>query len=317
MNNNTKDKILQDKNKITNKKTNWRSHKMDTQQLAESYKRLRNNKFYYVENCGTFLEFKRFDDGYLKLHRANFCKVRLCPMCSWRRSLKIFHQVSKIMNEIDLQKNKFIFLTLTCKNVESEKLTETLDELLKAFNLLSKRKRFKKSVLGWFRCLEVTYNSDEDTFHPHIHCVLTVPAYYFKLSEYYISQDDWTKLWQSCLNIKYTPIVDVRKFRKSKRGIGKEVAEVSKYAVKTTDYLKQDDETTDYLVSVFDKALTSRRLVAFGGIFKMLHKQFNLDDVENGDLINTSENLREDLGYMIVKYRWKIGTAGLNYYEEK
>ena len=67
--------------------------------LSESYKRLGlEKKSFRVSECGTFLEFKKFVDGSLKLNGANFCKVRLCPMCSWRRSLKIFSQVSEIMN---------------------------------------------------------------------------------------------------------------------------------------------------------------------------------------------------------------------------
>lgn len=71
-------------------------------ELSAVYKRLQmDSKAYSIQNCGTYLEFKRFkNNNDFKLYHANFCKCRLCPMCSWRRSLKIFGQVSRIMEEL-------------------------------------------------------------------------------------------------------------------------------------------------------------------------------------------------------------------------
>lgn len=321
---NMENEILQDK-KIGNKKViDWKGHKLNSLDLADSFMRLGNSKSYRVSQCGNLLEFKKFEDDTLKLHLANFCKVRLCPMCAWRRSLKIFGQVSRVMDAMLLDYNyKFLFLTLTCKNVNADELSLQIDFLFKAFNLLTKRKKFKKSVKGWFRCLEVTYNCENDTFHPHFHCVLAVNSSYFDDKDYYIKQSDWCDLWRSCLNVDYTPIVDVRRFKDSDKGVGKEVAEVSKYAVKTTDFIikrpngKIIEDVTDYLVSTFDMVLANRRLIAFGGIFKELHKKLNLDDTEDGDLIHVGddEELREDLNYIIIRYKWQIGAVGNNYYK--
>lgn len=36
-----------------------------------------------------------------KLQAAEFCRDRLCPMCSWRKSLVTFSQLSDIMLRID------------------------------------------------------------------------------------------------------------------------------------------------------------------------------------------------------------------------
>lgn len=76
-------------------------------------------KAYRVLDCGSYLEFKRFLlSGEFKLNGANFCKVRLCPMCSWGRELKIFAQTSKVMDKaLELRDYRFIFLTLTYRNV--------------------------------------------------------------------------------------------------------------------------------------------------------------------------------------------------------
>ena len=69
---------------------------MQNGRLSESYKRLGyEKKAQAVIECGTELEwFKPYDSTVPhKLYRANFCKDRLCPMCNWRRTKKIFGQV--------------------------------------------------------------------------------------------------------------------------------------------------------------------------------------------------------------------------------
>ena len=56
-----------------------------------------------------------------KLQAAEFCRDRLCPMCSWRKSLVTFSQLSDIMLRIDATTDGLvpIFLTLTMRNCVS------------------------------------------------------------------------------------------------------------------------------------------------------------------------------------------------------
>lgn len=309
--------VLSDRDK-KGKERPWKDKKTKTLLLAESYKRLDMKKAYRVLDCGSYLEFKRFiSSGEFKLNGANFCKVRLCPMCSWRRELKIFAQTSKVMDKaLEIKEYRFIFLTLTCRNVDGEELSGTLDKLFYAFKKLSERKIVKKSIVGWFRALEVTHNLDKtskdyDTYHPHFHIILMVNKRYFKDTELYISQEKWTGLWKESLQVDYTPIVDVRAFKTRTKGqISKSLAETAKYTVKDNDYiLAGNEEMTDSAVMVLDRALANRRLVAYGGELKKIHKSLNLDDVENGDLINTAsdEDIREDVDYVLECYRWHIG----------
>lgn len=308
--------VLNDKNK-KGKEQPWNEKKVKTLALAESYERLGMKKAYRVRDCGSFLEFKRFTDGTLKLNGANFCKVRLCPMCSWRRELKIFAQTSKVMDKaLELKDYRFIFLTLTCRNVEGEYLTDTLDKLFHSFDKMFRRAIIKKSIVGWFRALEVTHNLDEtskdyDTYHPHFHIILMVNKSYFKDSSIYITQEKWTTLWKESLQVDYTPIVDVRAFKtRTKRQVSKSIAETAKYTVKDNDYLVADnEEMTDSAVMILDRALANRRLVAYGGELKKIHRELNLDDVEDGDLINTGsdDEIREDVDYVLEHYHWHVG----------
>lgn len=305
--------ILKDVNK-NGKDNNWKKRKKDNLNLAESYKRLGFKKYYRVLDCSTFLEFRYFlDTGEKKLNNANFCKVRLCPVCSWRQSLKIFGQVSKVMDYVEENYNyKYVFLTLTVKNCCSEDLESTLDHMMDSFNRMNQRKAFKQSIKGYFRSLEVTFNKNENTYHPHFHLILAVDNNYFTNSRIYLSQEKWTDLWKSSLRADYTPIVDVRKLKENKK---KEVAEVAKYTVKSEDFIIRNEDgqinekLTDEVVKTLDLALHRKRLTSFGFVFKEVHKKLNLDDMEDGDLINTDsdEDLREDLTSIILRYQWNIG----------
>ncbi len=306
--------ILQDTK--NGKDNNWKERKESTLDLAASYKRIGSNKYYRVLDCSTFLEFRLTTVNDLKLTNANFCKVRLCPMCSWRRSLKIFGQVSKVMDYVEENYNyRYIFLTLTVKNCYGEDLRDTLDLMTKAFNGMTRRKAFKQAIKGYFRSLEITYNNKENTYHPHFHMILAVDNSYFTQSRIYLSQENWTSLWQSCLKVDYTPIVDVRRIKADdNQGFGKAVAETAKYTVKADDFLIRDkkgnikENLTDEVVETLDYALHRKRLTSFGFIFKEVHRKLNLDNAEDGDLTNTdNEELREDLTDVILKYQWNIG----------
>lgn len=300
--------------------------------LSESFNRLgQDKKSERVSECGTFLEFRKpiqeiSDAGIpYRLSVANFCRERLCPMCAWRRSLKIFGQVSKIMDEIE-DKYAFIFLTLTVPNCSGDKLSETIDKLNKGFNRLFKYKRVKDACYGFFRALEVTRNRNRKsksfgTYHPHFHIIVAVHKRYFK-EKLYIARDDWLQLWQKAMQDDSITQVDVRRVKpkdyvgedgKLFKSIGAAVAESAKYTVKSSDYIfEHDKKLTDEVVCTLSAALFHRRLCAFGGIFEDVRNRLKLDDCEDGDLIHIdSDEIRSDLGYMIRRYGWSAGVYKL------
>ena len=296
----------------------WQEKKTKTFSVAESFDRLGNfNKARKLRDCGTFLAFKRYlADNSLKLHSANFCKIRLCPLCSWRRSLKIFGQVSQIMNVAQKEKeHEFLFLTLTVKNCPGKDLSKTLDMMLQGYDKMFKRACIKKAILGSFRALEITHNTNKysqnyDTYHPHFHCVLMVNKSYFNghLGNY-LTQQKWVDLWQDVIGADYAPLVDIRKIDKTGKGIEKAVAEVAKYSVKDADFLSPDEALQDKAIMVLDEALANRRLISFRGEFAKIQKQLALDDALDGDLVHCDgdDELRSDLEFVIEKYRWNVG----------
>lgn len=331
--------FLEDKSS-TGKIRPWQSNKVDNLFLSQVYKFVNPKKSDRLFDCSDFLEFKILDDDSLKLHKMNSCRVRLCPICGWRRSLKCFSHMSKILESMQTKEDdsfEYLFLTLTVKNVDGSFLNATLNDMMKAWDLFGRHWRLKGKILGWYRALEITHdvssvitkekflknpkyyrsigltvgseNPNFDKYHPHFHCVFAVPADYFTNPNLYLTKDDIAIIWKKCLKVDYTPIVDVRKI-KGCGNIVKAVSESTKYTLKGDDYLIKDDfDLSIKTVELLDRVLDKRRFVSYGGKFKAWHKKLNLDDEMNGDLINVDLDsvFDDEKTFRTITYFWNTG----------
>ena len=273
----------------------WQRYKLANEYLALAYDEIDKKKAERLRSCGKFLLFDVDENNNKRLVSANSCRVRLCPLCSWRRSLKCFHdtmQIVQYMQENDAK--AYIFVTLTVKNCVAEKLSETLDLLFSAVKRLYERKEVRCAWLGCVRNLEVTHNVDinnalcYDTYHPHLHMLVSVNKSYFK-DKRYISRAKLARLWKECLRVDYLPQVDIRACKGTD---AKAVAECSKYATKASDYIIFDDwNLTIDTVRTLDKALANRRLVNYAGIMRDVKRLLKISDVDddNVDLTRVSD----------------------------
>lgn len=290
----------------------------DCVKLSDSYARLGElRKAYCTADCGTFLQYAHgVDDSgavdpHGRLHSANFCRDRLCPMCAWRRTLKIYSQVSQIMFAMGSSFD-YLFLTLTVPNCAPCALSDTISHLFRGFDRLFKRTRVKSAVQGYFRALEVTRNAENNTYHPHLHIILAVNPDYF--SNGYIPHPEWLQMWRDAYGDQSITQVDIRRARAKapgSDGLASAVAEIAKYAVKSGDYLTSDLSLTDSIISTLSRALRGRRLVHFGGIMRQVAKALKLDDPEDGDLINIGEELHPYVAQLIITYHWSAGCYGV------
>lgn len=267
----------------------------------------------FVE-CGDFLLFARKHDNKLKLARANFCKSRICNMCNWRRSLKLFGQVSQVIEAIRGKgiKVRYLFLTLTVKNCKSDKLTETINQLNAGFRLLVRNDKKNKptkiacNLLGYMKAIEVTYNTKDDTYHPHIHCILAVRPSYFK-SGNYMKHEDVQLLWQKSLNIDYAPQVNIKAI-KAGNSTPKAIAELAKYPTKIATVLSVPTDKQKEVLYTLASAIKGRRLITFGGLFKDIKAELNLIDVEkDNNLVNVGDGDKESQVINYVKFTWRAG----------
>ena len=300
--------VLQDT--INGRTQPWKQKKVRSLKVADSFRRLSDDKRAdRMRSCGSTLGFLRnLETGEKRLATADFCRERLCPMCQWRKSLKVFRQVSKVLDRAqeDYKDLVPLFLTLTLKNCSGDVLSATLDTIFKGWNLLWKQRKLERIVQGWFRALEVTYNKRADTYHPHIHAIILVDRGYFKGKDY-MGTAEWVQLWRTALGVDYDPICDIRKVKNDKAKY-KSVAEVAKYTLKDTDLVHNDAALMDKVVHVLGTALKGRRLFAFGGLLKRIAKQLDIEELAEGDLVHIDgETIREDIARVLEVYRWNFG----------
>ena len=254
-------------------KTKFQPKKKLSRKLSRVYSDLGFSKrAKTVYKCAEFCDYdvKLYQgEEFTTLSHCYFCKDVLCPLCAWRRELKLYHQVSRVLDVLNSSGDfSFLFVTLTCKNIPNSghALKDTLNTFNKAYSNLVRRDRVKSFLRGAFRAIEVTYDGEEyispimykrknsyyksvglsvgdknptfDTLHPHLHLIWVVDKSYFQ-SDYYLSQRDLCDLWQQALNVDYIPLCDIRAItgkrftnRKGKLvsyDLNSAVAEVCKY----------------------------------------------------------------------------------------
>ena len=227
--------VLLDKNS-KGKNRDWRGRKIMSLKLADVFENLgyKKSMIERIQSCGEVLSFIRQNDDSLKLYQAYFCKNKLCPMCNWRRSMKYSYQTSRIVDEAIKQepKGRFLFLTLTVKNVPGEELNGTLTSLTKSFDRLFKRAKVQKNIIGYLRSVEVTHNEITGEYHPHIHVLLMVRPSFFQSKKDYINQKEWGEMWSQSLKVDYIPMVDIRAVKEKGKGLRGAILETAKYPTK-------------------------------------------------------------------------------------
>ena len=132
-------------------------------------------------------------------------------------------------------------------------------------------------------------------------------------------------MWQRAMKIDYMPIVHVAKVKpkteatdfvemeqemKKVIAVQNAIFEVSKYPIKDTDVIRGNKVTPENVQTVkdLDKALAYKRLISYGGLLKEIHKELNLGDAEDGDLIHIDEDSDEVAnGAVDVMAYWHVG----------
>ena len=317
-------KILQDKSS-TGKPRKWSTYKKQSLAVSDAYRKFEGDATFSkrMEECGGWLRFLACSQGHgLLLIAAIFCQCRLCPLCQWRRSLIIFHQVKQLACEHikHYKSDVMLLLTLTVPNMKANDLSERITLMQKSWKRLIERKAVSRVCRSWFRSLEITYNESRDDYHPHFHVLLMVPKNYFeKKYDLYIERDEWLLMWQEVTGLPDITQVDIRKVKNLKKGdaITTVAAEIAKYATKPSDYVKEKKnglcEADVKVIEALHVAIRRRRLVAFGGEFKRYKQALKLAEVEEADMVKIDEKEKTchcrvcESELLPQMYRWQIG----------
>ena len=100
-----------------------------------------------MSRCANVLFFGYAEDGERRLRNTSYCRARLCPVCQWRRSLKVRAQMNEILEHVERARGlRYVMLTLTVRNCRSADLRPTLKNMLRAWGQLTLKAWFKKYV---------------------------------------------------------------------------------------------------------------------------------------------------------------------------
>lgn len=310
----SEDKFLSD---YSPRDTSWDSHRAFTDFVGGIYQTAAEFECYAerMASCSGLLRFgwstlMETGETRLRLRSAQFCRVRHCPVCQWRRTLmwqaRFYQALPKIV--ADYPSSRWLFLTLTVRNCEIGELGETFTAMNAAFKRMEKRKELSP-VQGWIRATEVTRGKDGSA-HPHFHCLLMVPTSWF--THNYVKQARWVELWRDCLRVNYEPNVDIRTVR-TKTGevvanvaehLQSAVAETLKYSTKPADMLADPDWFLE-----LTRQLHKRRFISTGGALKnvlQLDRETNEDLVVGDDVGDgTDDGKRTAFVWDSVKCRYK------------
>lgn len=279
----------------------WDKHRSQAQDVMAIYETEKDFERYAdrINDCSGVLRFGQVIDQEtgefgLKLREAQFCRVRNCPVCQWRRSLMWQARFYQSLPQIEQEhpKGRWLFLTLTVPNCPVNELRATLQAMGKGWQRLTQRKEFKP-VLGFIRTTEVTHGKDGNA-HPHFHALLLVKPSYFGHS--YVTQDRWLELWRSCMRDDSIMSVDVRAVKSlnkndPKTGLQRAAAETLKYSVKPDDMINNPQWFLE-----MTKQVHKLRFMATGGVLKDVLRQ---DEETDEDLIvadDVAEQPDEDDG---------------------
>jgi plasmid rolling circle replication initiator protein Rep len=245
----------------------------------------------WVPSCSTSAA---FDEWHRWLLHAEFCRNRHCPICNWRRSLRLGYELERVSEAVLAERLgwRMIMLTLTGRNPNGADLPKTIGELQRGFKRLRELKRWRVSVGAWVRSLEVTAPRD-DEFHPHFHVLMFVPPEYCDQGhELYISHAEYQAMWASCMRLDYKPQVRVQ--------VLDGVHEIAKYTTKCSDYVTKDKagrySCDSYKLEGLHDGLAGRQMIVYSRNLSPVRKRLGLLKANDGpeDLIHVGDEEHPD-----------------------
>lgn len=261
----------------------WDKHRAFADRVEQLYKNSEFDSYSTrISFCSQLLEFglqpTENDTLKLKLRSARFCRVPRCPVCQWRRSLRWKARVFQVLPKIveDYLRHRWLFVTLTQKNVPIVELRDTLKAMNKGFQRMVQRKMWP--AVGWLRSTEVTRGRDGNA-HPHFHCLLMVPRSYFGYG--YIKKKQWIELWCDCMRLSYKPIIDVQAVKEGDKPMWL-VPELIKYVTKESDLVADREWFLE-----LTRQLYNMKLISTGGVLKTYLKEL---EREPEDLIGEGDD---------------------------
>lgn len=303
----------------------WAKHKLQSELVSKhmrhDYRDDIRNRGALMAQCGEKLFFEKQGDKY-RFKEAWLCRDRLCPICSWRLSLQRIADMQRTLVELEklAPDSKAVHVVLTVRNCSLQQLRDVLKQLSQGFTRMKKRKLFTDYIVGYCRSIEITKSRKDGSYHPHIHCICIVPAWYTKQ----ISYGDWVEMWRESCNLSYQPIVwaehaytpaPTAKYTEeyldtyTSEAAKEAIIEAIKYTLKP-DSLVETAQAGD--VGDLAHAIKGLRMVSYGGLLKTARAAVGAaDDEKDTEQLPALELNLDDESFndrYIVCYRWASDT---------
>ena len=237
-----------------------------------------------IKMCGNQIVFRECRDcGHMVIERAMLCRDRLCPVCNWRLALKRYSTMQQIMDVV-LQRIPegidMALMTLTVRNCAPEEISEHLSKMQRAWNRMLAQRYIRPHVMGWARSIEVTYNEQTHTLHPHYHIIMLAPT----LAQETI-RADWLKQCRTEgleVDIKAQHAQQIDGARTEGDTLIKSILECYKYMVKASDTIAMPLGVLRH----FAAGVAGKRLVSFGGIIKDVARELGEVQLDSPDALD-------------------------------
>ena len=230
------------------------------------------------------------------------CNVRFCPVCQAGKSERAAREFAPVVLKVqdEYSDYRWLFLTITIKNVPPDKVREAFTEILNpGFNRLVKRKAWPAE--GWTVAREITRSKRHKDAHPHLHVLMLVRPEYFTSN--YLDQNAWIDLIQDTFRLDYKPSIRITAVD-ARSDLNRAVLETFKYAVKSQD-LASD---RSFCLTVTDQ-MRGLRSRSNGGVFKKLLASMSDEDaaLDGTDTEGFDDLFKADPEGEVIHLLWKRG----------
>lgn len=232
----------------------------------------------------------------------------------------------------DFPTARYLFLTLTVKNVKGSELGSTIDAMNNGFKLLvnagknnASAKPVKANLLGYAKAMEIKYDAEEfitpqmfaerkqyyttrglkvgsrnpnfDMYHPHFHVLLMVKGEFFT-GKGYIKQSQWTSIWQDCMKLDYEPQVDVRAIKPNKAKLSEmATGDLQEQAMTSaiSETLKYPVKPDSLKLDAFENMTAKQKEKITQAVICLSHALFNRRLVTfGGEILKARKKLKQD-----------------------
>lgn len=247
---------------------------------TEKIKELKGNFKEKIEECMNYVSVTNYG-----IVTGSYCKNRYCPFCAKVKELEIKALIEELLNHFSNRTILFATFTVTSVVVKNvEEIKEHREKLTKAF---TKMIRSFKTVTGYIKKLETTFNEETSQLNIHIHSFLLVTNY----SSNYIKLSEWKKKWQQATGDNKAKEIKIVLINKEEKSLKKLSSYVSKLDLSK---MKINDEISN----LFSNAEKSKRDITFGGEFKEAKK------VIEAEMKKNRKQYAKSIGDKLVNLYW-------------